>query len=104
MTYGAGTCARSSRTCRSRAASAFGGDVAATVAGAVVDAHSRRAGDLWRDPSCDRRRGLAEPGLEHDGRASRADAADVQPMAADVDEPVAGDRCGGRRRRVCSVS
>ena len=70
-----------------------GGDVAATVAGAVVHAYACRAGDLWGDPSCDGRRGLAESGLEHDCRASRADAADVEPMSADVDESVAGDGC-----------
>ena len=45
------------------------GDVAATVPGAVVDAHARGAGDLGRDPARDRRGRLAEARLEHDRRA-----------------------------------
>ena len=38
----------------------------------------------WTETSIERR--AAEPGVEHDGRAARADTVDVEPIAADVDQ------------------
>lgn len=37
------------------------------------------------------------PGLEHNGRATAADALDVKVVAADID-PLSRERCWGRRR------
>ena len=44
--------------------------------------------------------GFAEPGLEHDRRAAGTGAADVQPVAADVDETTGHGRC----RRVAGLA
>ena len=74
--------------------------VAASVPGAVVHAHLRRAGHLRSDDLRHVRGRLAEARLEHHRGASGADAADVEPMVADVDQPItrhAGRSAAGTR-------
>jgi hypothetical protein len=59
--------------------------VAPAHAGAVVGTHAGAAAKRWLDEIPIERR-AAEPGVEHDRRAARADTLDMQPVATDVNQ------------------
>ena len=60
--------------------------LAVAHARAIVGADPRGLGRFRLHPTAPRRRPIAQSGVDHHGRTTRADAVDVKPIAAHIDQ------------------